>query len=101
VPAWLGWAGLALLTLSGAVEASAAEPAAAPRTTGDAVDAEMLRDLDLLTSPDYTRDREVARRMGLLERLRLLENQVSGDAAAPGRAPSGPARATAPAGGSR
>jgi hypothetical protein len=97
VPAWIGWAGLALLAFSGAVEAGAAEPAATPKATGDAVDAEMLRDLDLLTSPDYARDREVTRRMGLLERLRMLENPAADDAAAPGGDRSDPARTTAPA----
>ena len=97
MPAWVGWAGLALLAFSGAVEAGAAEPAATPKATGDAVDAEMLRDLDLLTSPDYERDREVTRRMGLLERLRMLENQAADDAAAPGGDRSDPARTTAPA----
>lgn len=97
MPAWIGWAGLALLAFSGAVGAGAAEPAATPKATGDAVDAEMLRDLDLLTSPDYARDREVTRRMGLLERLRMLENQAADDAAAPGGDRSDPARTTAPA----
>ncbi len=47
----------------------------------EAVDAEMLRDLDLLSSPDYARDREVARRMGFFERLRMLENQRAQEAA--------------------
>jgi len=88
VPAWVGWAGLALLAFSGAVEAGAAEPAATPKATGDAVDAEMLRDLDLLASPDYARDREVARRIDLLERMRLLESPDARDAT--GDAPAGP-----------
>jgi hypothetical protein len=54
----------------------------------------MLRDLDLLSSPDYTRDREVARRMGFLERLRLLERErVEDGTGAPGdgRDPAPPA----------
>ncbi|HEU4438938.1 MAG TPA: hypothetical protein VFT36_06790 [Methylomirabilota bacterium] len=57
----------------------------------------MLRDLDLLVSPDYARDREVARRMGLLERLRLLESPTASEAAtsAPARPEAG--RTTAPA----
>jgi hypothetical protein len=97
VPAWIRWTGLALLALAGAAEAGAAEPTAAPKPTGNPVDAEMLRDLDLLTSPDYGRDREVARRMGLLERLRMLESQAADDAAASGPARSGPAKTTAPA----
>ena len=95
MPAWIWWAGLVLPALSGAVAAGAAEPTAAP-PPGNAVDAEMLRDLDLLTSPDYARDREVARRMDLLERLRMLEKQAADDAA-PGPVRSDPARTTAPA----
>ena len=92
--AWIWPTGLALLVLSGAAELDAAEPAAS-KPTGHAVDAEMLRDLDVLSSPDYARDREVARRMGLFERLRMLEQQAADDAAAPPR--PDPARATAPA----
>lgn len=71
--AW-GWpAGLALLALAGASGAGAAERRAwdAP----EALEAEMLRDLDLLESADYARDREVARRLRFLERLHLLESQ--------------------------
>ena len=56
----------------------------------EAVDAEMLRDLDLLSSPDYARDREVARRMGFFERLRMLESQGAQEAA------SGPGPARLP-----
>lgn len=97
MPAWIRSAGLALLALSGAMEAGAAEPAAAPKAAGNAVDAEMLRDLDLLISPDYARDREVARRMGLLERLRMLEHQAADDAAASGSAGSSPPKTTPPA----
>lgn len=72
--AWIRPVALAVLALGGASEAEATEPggrAGAP----EAVDAEMLRDLDLLSSPDHARDREVARRMGLFERLRMLETQ--------------------------
>jgi hypothetical protein len=58
----------------------------------------MLRDLDVLSSPDYARDREVTRRMGLFERLRLLEQQAADDAAvtAPPTRPDAP-RPTTPA----
>ena len=86
---WFWPVGLAALALAGLSEASATEPggrAGAP----EAVDAEMLRDLDLLSSPDYARDREVARRMGFFERLRLLENQRAQEAA------SGPGPASSP-----
>ena len=77
---WIWPVGLAVLALAGASEAEAAEPsgrAGAP----DAVDSEMLRDLDLLSSPDYASDREVALRMGLLDRLRMLESQRAQEAA--------------------
>jgi hypothetical protein len=46
------------------------------------VDAEMLRDLDLLESPDHARDREVARRMRFPERLRMLKIQRAEETAA-------------------
>ena len=85
--------GLAVLALAGLSEASAAERGAPGARAGapEAVDAEMLRDLDLLSSPDYTRDREVARRMGLFERLRMLESQHAQEAANdPGPASSPP-----------
>ncbi|HUM16489.1 MAG TPA: hypothetical protein VL086_12420 [Candidatus Nitrosotalea sp.] len=84
--AWIRPAGLVLLALAGTAEVGAAERAAAPKqaATPEAVDAEMLRDLDLLSSPDYARDREVARRMGFFERLRMLEGQRAQDAATSG-----------------
>jgi hypothetical protein len=80
VTPWIWPVGLAALALAGVSEAGAAERggrAGAP----EAVDAEMLRDLDLLSSPDYARDREVARRMGFFERLRMLESQRAQEAA--------------------
>jgi hypothetical protein len=97
VPAWTGPIGLVLLALCGPSAVGAAEPTGA-KPAGHGVDAEMLRDLDVLSSPDYARDREVARRMGLFERLRLLEQQAADDAAVtpPPTRPDVP-RATAPA----
>ena len=95
--AWTSAAGLLLLALFSAAEAGAGGPAAVPKPTGGPVDAEMLRDLDLLTSPDYVRDREVARRMGLFERLRMLEHQSADDAATSGAMRPDPARTTSPA----
>ena len=50
--------------------ASAVRAAEAPR---GALDAEMLRELDMLSSPSYPRDRELGRKLGLVERLRMLE----------------------------
>ena len=91
---WIWPVGFAVLTLAGASEASATERGAPGRRAGasEAVDAEMLRDLDLLSSPDYARDREVARRMGLFERLRMLESQGAQEAAGE----PGPASSSAP-----
>jgi hypothetical protein len=88
-------AGLALLALVGAGAAEAAERRAEPSGAGttEGVDAEMLKDLDLLESVDHAREREVARRMPFLERLRML-NSVP-DSPGPGREPW-PAPAKAP-----
>ena len=87
---WIWPVGLAALALAGVSEATAAEPGGRPGSP-EAVDAEMLRDLDLLSSPDYARDREVARRMGLFERLRMLEIQRAQDAAGAAESASSPA----------
>jgi hypothetical protein len=71
-----GAVALALL-LAAASAARAAEPPPA------ALDAEMLRDLDMLGSPTYARDRELSKRLRLIERLRMLEamRQAEADAA--------------------
>ena len=91
--AWRWPAGLLAMALAGtAIEVGATEQGATTKRAGapGTVDAEMLRDLDLLSSPDYARDREVARRMGLLERLRMLEGERAQDAAAPAPGPAAP-----------
>lgn len=85
---WIWPVGLAVLALAGASDAQT--PARGGAGGAEAVDAEMLRDLDLLSSPDYARDREVARRMGFLERLRMLERERAEEAA------SGPGPASSP-----
>ena len=98
--AWRWPAGLLVMALAGTtIEAGAAEQGATTKHAGppEAVDAEMLRDLDLLSSPDYARDREVARRMGLLERMRMLESERAQEAAGPAPGPSAPGPAPAPA----
>ena len=92
---WLWPAGLLVMTLAGTIEVGAADRGATTKRAGapEAVDAEMLRDLDLLSSPDYARDREVARRMGFFERLRMLESQHAQEAAngpGPGSSPPPP-----------
>lgn len=64
---------LLLLGLPAAVLADDAVKTAPGAAGGERVDAELLRDLDVLGSADYVRDRELARRLPFLERLRLLE----------------------------
>jgi len=58
----------------------AAEAPAAPRNAqakSEEIDAEMLRDLEVLNNPNYARDREIARRLGFFERMRLLDQMTS------------------------
>jgi len=90
----------ALLAMAGA--AWAAGPAAPSKgpATGQPLDAEFLRDLDLLDNPDYSRDREVAKRMRLLERLRVLESFRALENQTPAT-PATPAGQTPPAGSAR
>ena len=74
---WLRPGALMLPALLGLVSAAPAADSTAPaRTPGksEPIDAEFLRDLDVLNNPDYARDREVAKRMRLLERLKALES---------------------------
>jgi len=62
-----------LLGLASQAHAADVKPPQAAPPPGDAVDAEMLRDLEVLNNPDYARDREIAKRMSFFERLRVLE----------------------------
>lgn len=79
---------LALIVLA-ATPARAADPAP--------LEAEMLRDLDVVGSPTYVRDRELARRLRLVERMRMLEElrQIEAEAppqpVAPTNVPAAPA----------
>ncbi len=94
-----GRAGLWLLAFVSLASAGA-EAAEAPRTgsaapaKGEEVDAELLRDLEVLNSANYSRDREIAKRMSLLERMRMLQtlpggnNQQQADGAMPPGAPA-------------
>ena len=71
----------ALLTLAPAA-ARAAEPAAgqsgrAGQAKGEEVDAEVLRDLEVLNNPNYARDREIAKRLSFYERMRMLDRWLS------------------------
>ena len=75
-PAWLSLVAL-LSVVPAAARAAEAPRAAAAQTKGDEIDADMLRDLDLLNSANYARDREIAKRMTLFERLRVLQGPPS------------------------
>src|ERR1700674_2449971 len=69
----------ALLSLVPAA-ASAADAPAAPRTSqakSDEIDAEMLRDLEVLNNPNYARDREIAKRLSFFERMRVLDQMAN------------------------
>ncbi len=69
----------ALLSLVPAA-ARAAEAPTAPRTSqakSDEVDAEMLRDLEVLNNPNYARDREIAKRLSFFERMRILDQMTN------------------------
>jgi len=69
----------ALLSLAPAA-ARAAEAPAVPRTAqakSDEIDAEMLRDLEVLNNPNYARDREIAKRLSFFERMRMLDQMTS------------------------
>ena len=94
-----GRAGLWLVALvslapTGAEAAEAPRTGSAAPTQGEEVDAELLRDLEVLNSANYARDREIARRMSLLERMRLLQtlpggnSQQQADGAMPPGAPA-------------
>jgi len=69
----------ALLSLAPAA-AYAAEAPAAPRSAQartEQIDAEMLRDLEVLNNPNYARDREIAKRLSFFERMRMLDQMTS------------------------
>jgi len=69
----------ALLSLAPAA-ARAAEAPTAPRPAqakSDEIDAEMLRDLEVLNNQNYARDREIAKRLNFFERMRMLDQMTS------------------------
>ena len=84
---WL--AALMSLVPAGAEAAEAPRAGAAAQTKGEEVDAELLRDLEVLNNANYARDREVAKRMSFFERMRMLQtlpganNQPQADGATP------------------
>jgi len=93
----------ALLSLAPAV-ARAGEPAAGQpsqssqggqsgQAKGGEIDAEVLRDLDVLDNPNYARDREIAKRLSFYERMRMLDRWLSNRPAPDGApAPAAPAK---------
>lgn len=68
----------ALLSLAPEAARAAEAPAAsrAAPAKGEEVDAEMLRDLEVLSNPNYARDREIARRLSFYERMRMLDRMM-------------------------
>ena len=76
--------------------APAAEAPAAPRTSltrSDEIDAEMLRDREILNNPNYARDREIAKRLNFFERMRMLDQMTGNRPARDGAAtPAEPAK---------
>jgi hypothetical protein len=73
----LSLAVLLSLAPAAACGGEALRTAAAAQTKGEAIDADMLRDLDVSNNANYARDREIAKRMSLFERLRVLQGLPS------------------------
>ena len=72
---------LAALRSLAPAAARAAEAPTAPRTAqakSDEIDAEILRDLEVLNNQDYARDREIAKRLSFFERMRMID-QMTGN----------------------
>jgi hypothetical protein len=84
----------ALLSLAPAA-ARAAEPAGGQggqagqtgQAKGEEIDAEVLRDLEVLNNPDYARDRDIAKRLSFYERMRMLDRWLSNRPAPEGAMP--------------
>jgi hypothetical protein len=88
---------VALLSLAPSA-ARAAQPVGAPPAAsgqasqpapgkGEEVDAEMLRDLDVLNNPNYARDQEIGKRLTFYERMRMLDRWLSNRPAPEGTSP--------------
>src|ERR1700730_10101067 len=54
---------------------------------GEEIDAEVLRDLEVLDNPNYARDREIAKRLSFYERMRMLYRWLSNRPAPEGATP--------------
>ena len=87
---------LAVLLSLAPAAACAAEAPAAPRSAqakSEELDAEMLRDLEVLNNPNYARDREIAKRLSFFERMRMLDQMRNNRAARDGATtPAEPAK---------
>jgi len=64
----------------------------AGQAKGEEIDAEVLRDLEVLDNPNYARDREIGKRLSFYERMRMLDrwlsNRPAPEEAAPPAAPA-------------
>jgi hypothetical protein len=54
---------------------------------GEEIDAEVLRDLEVLDNPNYARDREIAKRLSFYERMRMLDRWLTNRPAPEGATP--------------
>lgn len=68
-----GWKTLAVFACALVGFAGAGTRAWAAETKDEVVDAEMLKDLDLLSEVEVAKDRELLQRLRFWERVRLLE----------------------------
>jgi hypothetical protein len=66
------------------------QPSQSGQGKGDEVDAEMLRDLEVLNNPNYARDQEIGKRLTFYERMRMLDRWLS-NRPAPENDPNAPA----------
>ena len=67
------WWGILALFACGLVGFAAGSRVRAAESKDDAVDAEMLKDLDLLSEVEVAKDRELLQHLRFWERFRLLE----------------------------
>jgi hypothetical protein len=66
------------------------QPSQPGQGKGDEIDAEMLRDLEVLNNPNYARDQEIGKRLTFYERMRMLDRWLS-NRPAPENDPNAPA----------
>ena len=66
------------------------QPSQPGQGKGDEIDAEMLRDLEVLNNPNYARDQEIGKRLTFSERMRMLDRWLS-NRPAPENDPNAPA----------